>query len=73
MFSKLQSERLSGDSIAIFIKQERLNSSIQFLNRVLISFIWEKLLSTEAVPTEMERQIFDSVPPTYILSIILPV
>ena len=32
---------------------------MRFLNHVLISFIWEKLLSTEAVPTGMERQIFD--------------
>ena len=40
----------------------RLQSSSRrkgyFLNRVLIIYIWKKLISTEAVPTGIERQIF---------------
>ena len=54
-------ESFSGDSMAIFIKELRSLSPMRFLNRVLINFIWDKLLSTEAVPTGIERQIFDSL------------
>ena len=38
-----------------------LDCPIRFLSRVLRSFIWEKLLSTEAVPTGIERQMFARV------------
>ena len=61
MFSRSLLESFSGDSIAIFIKEERLLSPMRFLNRVLIIFIWEKLLSTEAVPTEIKRHLFASL------------
>ena len=42
---------LSGDSIAIFIRWEKLLSLRRFHSRVFNSFICEKLLSTEAVET----------------------
>ena len=58
MFCRSLSESFSGDSIAIFIKEERLLSPMRFLNRVSIIFIYEKLISIEAVPTGIERQIF---------------
>ena len=51
----------AGDSIAIFIKWERLFSPVRFLNLVLMSFICEKLGSTEAVPvvTGIDKHTFD--------------
>ena len=61
MFSRSLSESFSGGSIASFFKEERLLSPMRFLNRVLIIFIWEKLISTEVVPTGIERQIFASL------------
>ena len=56
--SKSSSDSVSGDSMAIFI---RLLSPSRFLNLVLISFISEKLLSTDAVPTGIDRQISNKV------------
>ena len=41
----------SGDSVVILITWVSLPSVREFCRRVLISFIWEKLLSTEAVET----------------------
>ena len=61
VISQSLSESLSGVSIEIFIKQERLLSPIRFLNRVFISFICEKLLSMEAVRTGIARQMFERV------------
>ena len=51
----------SGDSIAIFIRWERLLSLRRFHSRVFISFICENLLSTEAVETGIDRLILASV------------
>ena len=59
--SRSSSESISGDSIAIFIKLDRLESLRQFLRRVLINFIWEKLLSTDAVETGRVRLMVASV------------
>ena len=47
--------------MAIFIKEERLDCQIRFRILVFISFICKKLLSTEAVPTGIDRQIFARV------------
>ena len=47
--------------MAIFIKCERLVSLKQLHRRVFISFICEKLLSTEAVATGMDRPMVASV------------
>ena len=55
IFSRSSFESFSGDSMEIFIKWERLTSPRRFLNRVLIIFILEKLRSTDAVPTGIER------------------
>ena len=59
--SRSSSESISGDSIAIFIKLDRLESLRQLLRRVLINFIWEKLLSTDAVETGRVRLMVASV------------
>ena len=55
MFSRSSSVSLGGDSVAIFIKQERVFSPMRFLRRVLMSFISEKLRSTEAVATGIDK------------------
>ena len=47
--------------MAIITRDERLLSPSRFLNLVLISFISEKFLSTDAVPTGIDRQISDKV------------
>ena len=44
--------------LVLLDRRERLDCLIRFLSRV---FIWEKLLSTEAVPTGIERQMFARV------------
>ena len=41
--------------MAIITRDERLLSPSRFLNLVLISFISEKFLSTDAVPTGIDR------------------
>ena len=52
---------MTGDSIAIFIRCERIESLKLLRSRVLFSFISEKLHSTEAVATGMERLMVASV------------
>ena len=61
MFSRSLSVSFSGESIAIFIKCDRLVSPIQFLSLVFIIFICEKLRSTEAVVTGMDKQTVERV------------
>ena len=55
--SKWLSINSAGDSIAIFIRFERFLSLRLLRRRVYIRFICEKLLSTDAVVTGMERLI----------------
>jgi len=55
--SKWLSVSSAGDSIVIFIRWERLLLFRLLRNRVLINFILEKLLSTNAVETGIERLI----------------
>ena len=55
IFSSSNSHSFSGDSIAISIRYDRLDSPIRFRNRVFIIFIPEKLHSTDAVPTGIDR------------------
>ena len=50
------SDNCSGDSIVTFIRWDKLMSDSLFRKRDLISFIWEKLLSTDAVVTGIVRQ-----------------
>ena len=52
------SDRVSGDSIEIFMRCESVVSPRQFLNCVFIIFIWEKERSTEAVPTGIAKHSF---------------
>ena len=54
--SKSLSDNCSGASKATFIKWDRLISDSLFHKRDLISFIFEKLLSTDAVVTGIVRQ-----------------
>ena len=61
IFSKSLSDIFSGDSIAIFIKWDRLFSPRRFLRWVFIIFIWEKLRSTEAVPIGIGRHMLAKV------------
>ena len=44
--------------MAIFIYNDKLITPRLFLSRVLIIFISEKLRSTEAVPTGIDKQMF---------------
>ena len=55
--SRLVSVSFCGDSIEIFMRWERLPALKELRKRVLISFIWEKLLSTDAVDTGMDKPI----------------
>ena len=54
--SKSLSNTVSGDSIAIFIRRERLNSPRRLRSLVLISFIREDDISTDAVPIGSDKQ-----------------
>ena len=47
--------------MAIFIQKERLDYPIQFRILVIINFICENFLSTEAVLTGIDRQMFSRV------------
>ena len=53
---KSLSDKVSGDSIAIFIRCERLISPRRLRSLVLISFIRENDLSTDAVPIGSDKQ-----------------
>ena len=55
--STLSCVSFSGNSIAIFIRCESLPSEREFHRHVLITFILEKLLSTETVETGVIKQI----------------
>ena len=55
--SRLVSVSFCGDSIEIFMRCEKLPALKELRKRVLISFIWEKLLSTDAVDTGMDKPI----------------
>ena len=56
-----ESESFSSVSMDIFIKWERLDCPSRFRILVFISFICEKLLSTEVVPTGIDKRMFARV------------
>ena len=51
-------QRVSGDSIEIFMRCERVAFPKRFFNGVFIIFIWEKERSTEAVPAGIAKHTF---------------
>ncbi len=56
IFSKSMSHTYSGDSIAIFIRYDRVVSPMRFRSRVFIIFICEKLHSIARSSTNRNRQ-----------------